>query len=119
MLSRQGWAVYGCSRRGCDLPLVRDRICDLTHEAAVPKVLGQLLADFDKLDLVVLNAGIVGEIKHLTHTPLDHLKRVMEVSLWANKTVMDWLHGRGRLVDQIVMICSGAAVYTSSAPCGA
>ncbi len=110
VLSRQGWAVYGCSRRGCDLPLVRDRICDLTHEAAVPKVLGQLLADVDKLDLVVLNAGIVGEIKHLTDTPLDDLKRVMEVNLWANKTVMDWLHGCGRPVDQIVMICSGAAV---------
>lgn len=110
ILSRQGWAVYGCSRRGCDLPAVRDRICDLTDEAAVPKALSQLLADVDALDLVVLNAGVVGEIKHLTDTPLDDLKRVMDINLWANKTVMDWLHGCGRPIGRIVMVSSGAAI---------
>lgn len=109
-LRRQGWRVYGCSRRGCDLPDVRDRICDLTDYDNLPAALDALLGDVAALDLVVLNAGILGEVRNLTETPLEDLKQVMEVNLWTNKAVMDWLHGWGRPIDQIVMISSGAAV---------
>ena len=59
---------------------------------------------------MVLNAGILGEIKELNQTPLDDLKRVMEINLWANKVVMDWLHRWGRPIGQVVMISSGASV---------
>jgi benzil reductase ((S)-benzoin forming) len=109
-LSRQGWAVYGCSRRGCDLRGVRDRICDLTDYAALGPSLDGLLGEVGALDLVVLNAGILGEIKTLPEASLAELKQVMEVNVWANKAVLDWLHGWGRPIDQIVMISSGAAV---------
>ena len=109
-LSRQGWRVCGCSRRGCDLPDVRDSICDLTDYDSLPTDLSELLGDVAALDLVVLNAGVLGGIRHLTETPLEDLKQVMEVNLWANKAVMDWLHARGRPIEQIVMISSGAAV---------
>jgi benzil reductase ((S)-benzoin forming) len=109
-LSRKGWRVYGCSRRGCNLPDVHDRICDLTDYDNLPAALSGLLGNVSALDLVVLNAGILGEIRNLTETPLEDLKRVMEVNLWANKAVMDWLHGWGRPIDQILMISSGAAV---------
>lgn len=105
-----GWSVYGCSRRGCDLPEVHDKSLDLTDPDAVPVALGDLLADVGSLDLVVLNAGVLGDINDLVQTPLDDLKRVMEVNAWANKSVMDWLHAWGRPVDQIVMISSGAAI---------
>jgi len=110
VLNRQGWAVYGCSRRGCDLPGVRDRICDLGDETSVPKALDELLVDVASLDLAVLNAGVLGEIKNLTDTPLAELRRIMDINLWANKTVMDWLHGCGRPIERIVMISSGAAI---------
>jgi len=109
-LSRQDWRVCGCSRRGCDLPDVRDRICDLTDYDSLPADLSALLSDIATLDLVVLNAGILGEISNLTEIPLEDLKQVMEVNLWANKAVMDWLHAWGRPIGQIVMISSGAAV---------
>lgn len=109
-LLRQGWSVYGCSRRGCDLPGVHDRTLDLTDQDAVSNALNGLLADAPALNLVVLNAGILGEINDLVRTPLDGLKQVMEVNVWANKTVMDWLHAWGRPVEQVVMISSGAAV---------
>lgn len=109
-LRRRGWTVYGCSRRGCDLPDVRDRICDLTDHEAIPAALDSLLGDVPSLDLVVLNAGILGQIRNLAETPLDDLKQVMEVNLWANKSIMDWLHAWGRPVGQVVMISSGAAV---------
>jgi benzil reductase ((S)-benzoin forming) len=34
----------------------------------------------------------------------------MEVSVWANKVNLDWLHERGLPVRQIVAIFSGAGV---------
>jgi len=105
-----GWRVYGCSRQGCDLPGIHDRICDLTDHDSLPGALEGLLADARGLDLVVLNAGMLGEIRALTRTTLDDLKRVMEINLWANKAVMDWLHEWGRPIEQVVMISSGAAV---------
>jgi benzil reductase ((S)-benzoin forming) len=110
VLVDQGWAVYGCSRRGCDLPGVQDARRDLTDAAKVPATLDDLLGTLERLDLVILNAGILGKIGDLSATPLEDLKRVMDINLWANKTVMDWLHGWGRPVGQIVMISSGASV---------
>ncbi|MCU7929076.1 MAG: SDR family NAD(P)-dependent oxidoreductase [Candidatus Thiodiazotropha sp. (ex Dulcina madagascariensis)] len=109
-LSGSGWQVYGCSRRGCDLPDVRDRICDLTDYDALPVALDGLLGDLEGLELVLLNAGILGEINELHRTSLEDLKGIMEVNLWVNKAVMDWLHGWGRPIGQVVMISSGAAV---------
>jgi len=53
---------------------------------------------------------VLGRIELLHRLPLDEAKAVMEVNLWSNKTVMDWLHAWGRPVHQVVMISSGAAV---------
>jgi NAD(P)-dependent dehydrogenase (short-subunit alcohol dehydrogenase family) len=110
VLSRRGWSVHGCSRRGCDLPGVRDSRCDLTDPAAVPAALDALLGGLRRLDLVVLNAGVVGEIRLLAETPLADARRVMDANLWANKSVMDWLYRWGQPVGQVVMISSGASV---------
>jgi NAD(P)-dependent dehydrogenase (short-subunit alcohol dehydrogenase family) len=106
----QGWSVYGLSRRGSDLPGIRHSGCDLTDADLVRAALDGLLADSERLDLVVLNAGVVGEIGLLAETPLADAKAVMDVNLWANKSVMDWLYAWGRPVDQVVMISSGASV---------
>lgn len=109
-LLQQGWAVYGCSRRGCDLPGIHDLQIDLTDQDAVSGSLGSFLAGVGSLDLVVLNAGVLGEISDLAQTSLNELKKVMDINVWANKSVMDWLHVWGRSVDQIIMVSSGAAI---------
>lgn len=109
-LDGQGWQVAGCSRRGCDIKGVRDCAVDLTDYERLPDALGGLLANVPQLDLVVLNAGMLGEIRDIGKTPLAELKQVMEVNLWANKMVLDWLQDWGRSVRQIVMVSSGAAV---------
>ncbi|WJW76485.1 SDR family NAD(P)-dependent oxidoreductase [Thiohalobacter sp. IOR34] len=109
-LLENGWSVYGCSRRGCDLSGIHDLRCDLTDFAALPGALQGLLGGLEALDLVILNAGVLGEIRRLVETPLESLRQIMEVNLWANKAVMDWLHGWGRPLGQVVMISSGAAV---------
>ncbi len=109
-LLARGWRTFGCSRRENDLSGLRHVRCDLTDYATLPDALGALLGDLDRLDLVVLNAGTLGEIRLLRETPMDDVKQVMEINLWANKAVMDWLHAWGRPVSQVVMISSGASV---------
>jgi NAD(P)-dependent dehydrogenase (short-subunit alcohol dehydrogenase family) len=108
----RGWSVYGLSRRGCSglTGDLHDMRCDLTDFAAVGPALARLLEGVDHLNLVVLNAGVLGEISDLHAIPLEELRRVMDINLWANKAVMDWLHGSGLRIDQIVFMSSGAAV---------
>ena len=106
----RGALTCGCSRRPADLPGLRQIQCDLTDYAALPEHLERLLGELPGLGLAILNAGILGRIRELHSTPMDEVKQVMEVNLWANKAVMDWLHEWGRPVGQVVMISSGASV---------
>lgn len=106
----KGWDVYGCSRRGCDLAGVHDVQCDLADFDTVASAMDKLLGGVDKLDLVILNAGILGEIKPMHDTSVDELHRIMDINVWSNKVVLDWLLDADIEVDQIVAISSGAAV---------
>ncbi len=111
----RGWRVYGLSRSGCtslsgDL---HDGRCDLSDFPATELALAGLLSDVNRLDLVVLNAGVLGEIRELNATSMTDIKRVMDINLWANKAVMDWLHDSEIRVYQIIFMSSGAAVNAS------
>jgi benzil reductase ((S)-benzoin forming) len=110
VMLQRGQRVYGCSRRDSALEGLAEVRIDLTDHEAVPEALDGLLADVSRLELVVLNAGILGEIRELSATPLDDVKRVMEINVWSNKTVMDWLGQAGKPIGQVIMISSGAAV---------
>lgn len=112
VLLEQGAEVLGCSRRGCDIEHahLHDVQCDLNEVDTVPPALERLLAEVDRLDLVVLNAGILGEIKPMTETSLAELDRIMQINVWANKVILDWLHGWGKPIRQILLMSSGAAV---------
>jgi NAD(P)-dependent dehydrogenase (short-subunit alcohol dehydrogenase family) len=46
----------------------------------------------------------------MADTPLERLKAVMDVNLWANKVVLDALFAGPWEVDQVVAVSSGAAV---------
>lgn len=109
-LNASDWHVYGCSRRGCSITGVNDVHCDLTDYATVPAQLKALLENVEHLDLVVLNAGILGEIQDLSEAPMDAVKQTMEINVWANKAVLDWLQHWGKPIDQIIMISSGASI---------
>ena len=63
-------------------------------------------------DIVILNAGLLGDIQTLSQTDLMDAKAVMEVNVWANKELIDTLHAHAQ-VKQIVGISSGAAVNGS------
>lgn len=108
----RGWRVYGISRRGCtglagDL---HDVTCDLGDADAIAPALARLLDAVDRLDLVILNAGVLGPIRDLAETPVATVEEVMRVNVWANKRILDWLLARPLPVDRVVLISSGAAV---------
>ncbi len=107
-----GWDVYGISRRGCIglQGLLHDIRCNLTEFAAIAPALQSLLDGVERLDLVVLNAGVLGEIREMNQTSMKEIKQVMDINLWANKVVMDWLHASKIQIHQIVFMSSGAAI---------
>jgi benzil reductase ((S)-benzoin forming) len=107
--------VWGMSRRGCPLKpkyddVLRDRIQDLGQLNTIEEGLNSLLSDCLRLDLVILNAGILGRIQDISHTDVHDLEHMMRVNVWANKVILDWLIERQIPVGQIVAISSGAAV---------
>jgi len=110
-LSR-GAHVYGLSRRGCRglVGRLHDIRCDLDQLEKIPAALGSLLDGVGRLDTVILNAGVLGEIRDLHDTPVKDLERVMQINVWANKAVLDYLLAQRIEVGQIVLISSGAAV---------
>ncbi len=113
----RGDQVYGLSRRQPEGLSSRDRLrfrtLDLTRFDEVGPGLKELLEGAPRLDLVILNAGMLGEIKDLRETSLDEIRPVMEVNTWANKAVLDALFAEDLPVTQVIGISSGAAVSGS------
>ena len=111
VLLNHDYQVFGCSRQGCHLQgEIVDQRCDLTQPDTIPGALDQLLKGVTSLDLVILNAGILGEIKKISDTSLDELQQIMKINLWPNKVIMDWLLKSELKIDQILLMSSGAAV---------
>lgn len=86
------------------------RSLDLTEFEKAQNCLHELFDGVNDLDLVVLNAGVLGKVHDLADTPLAELRHVMEVNVWANKVVLDTLFGLPMKIQQVVAISSGAAV---------
>jgi len=111
---KQGYRVLGTSRRApSDLlehSQFRFRSIDLGHPTAIGPPITALLDQIRHLDLVVLNAGILGDFGDLADAELDDLTRTMQVNVWSNKCVLDALYGAGVTIQQVVAISSGASV---------
>lgn len=109
-----GAQVFGLSRRAPadfgGLPHFAFRTVDLARFETIVPAVSELLRDVARLDLVVLNAGVLGTIADMGEADLDAMRQVMDVNLWSNKPVLDAAFARGRIVDQVVAISSGASV---------
>ena len=111
---QQGEKVYGLSRRTpADLIATNGQFifheCDLANFDDVQKALQALPLAGTTLDLVILNAALLGRIEDLKITPLSELQHLMDVNVWANKILLDLLLKQCANVSQVVAISSGAA----------
>ncbi len=133
-LLADGWVVYALSRREPEalraalaenaeaLSRLHFRSVDLSDAASIPGELEQLLAQGPaadasaSIDLVILNAGALGQIQAMVGGDLADMQATMQVNLWSNQVLLDALFraqadgGLARKIEQVVLISSGASV---------
>lgn len=108
----RGDVVYGLSRSrlATNSSALHETCCDLARLATIDTALTQLLAPEVVLDEVYLNAGVLGRIADLRATSVAEIAAVMDINVWANKLIIDWLAARESAPARIVLISSGAGV---------
>ena len=106
---KAGHTVYGLSRN-----VVKECnhvSCDLGKLQTVESKLDELLKPVSNIDVVILNAGMLGEIKLFQEWSLSELSDIMNLNVWSNKIIIDWLLGKKK-IKQVVSISSGASEHT-------
>ncbi len=108
---KRNYEVFALSRH---LPEeLKDKIhfqpCDLKKTEGIYFCLHKLLKDIKELNLVILNAGVLGEMKDMHEISLAEIEEVMRINLWSNKVIIDFLIDYGIKVEQLIAISSGAA----------
>lgn len=107
-----GHRVYGLSRTRWPSAraLLTEVCCDLADGAAIAPALARFGVVTAGFDLAFLNAGLLGRIANLRDTPMAAIATVMDVNVWANKILLDWLAAQQPAPRQIILMSSGAAV---------
>ena len=79
---KQGAQVYGLSRSGSRISHLhlRDARIDLGDLNTLKTSLAGLLEGIDQLDLVILNAGLLGQVEPMRTLEMDSLKDLMDVN---------------------------------------
>jgi benzil reductase ((S)-benzoin forming) len=110
----KGHTVFGISRRMNETlneyPNFSFLVQDISRFSELQTNIVSFLKEIDVLDLVILNAGILSEIKDLKDTGLDEIEKVMQINVWSNKVLIDNLFQVVGEIKQLVAVSSGAAV---------
>jgi len=110
---KQGAQVFGVSRKQSALNEQFDNYhhlqIDLSNNGAVKEKMQALFCEETSFDLLILNAGILGEIARFPNQSIELAKQVMNVNVWANKALIDLFLVNNIAVKQWVAISSGAA----------
>lgn len=106
-----GERVFGLARGHLDgqPAMLTQQSVDIADPVALSAALATLLPASVRLDIVFLNAGVLGPVARLRDTPLETLREVMDINLWANKLIMDHLAAQDTSPAQVIMLSSGAA----------
>ncbi|MEO1923528.1 MAG: SDR family NAD(P)-dependent oxidoreductase [Nautiliaceae bacterium] len=100
-----GDEVYAIGRKNPFGEAVRFYRLDVGAYEKIPHAIESL--EINKLDLAILNAGILGEIKEMKHWSIKELQNIFDINVWANKVLIDEL---APFTEKIVVMSSGAAV---------
>ena len=108
---KRNYEVFALSRHlpGEFKGKIRFQPCDLKRTEGIYHCLHKLLGEIKEIDLAILNAGILGEMKDMHDVSLAEIEEVMRINLWSNKVIIDFLMDYGIKVKQLIAISSGAA----------
>ena len=113
----RGENVWGISRRKNDALDGNERFrhlqLDLTHHKKVHELLPGFLGGQSSFDIVVLNAGILGDIKLMKEIDAEGMKKVMEINVWSNKVLLDVMFEMGLKIKQVIGMSSMAALRST------
>ncbi len=110
----QGDTVFGLSRRPPTMDFPSEdwsfAAVDLADFEGAKAGTQELLGGVNQLDLIWLNAGVLGELKDMADATIKEMQHTFDVNVWANKVVLDTVFAMGIDVKQVVAMSSGAAV---------
>ena len=106
---QKGFKVYGISR---NKPEIQNQnfihiSFDLSKISDIKTSLTTILKEMKNLDLVFLNAGMLGKIKILQELSIEEMQEVYNLNVYANKELLDILMQID--VKNIFIISSGAS----------
>ena len=106
---QKGFKVYGISR---NKPEIQNQnfihiSFDLSQISEIKTSLTTILKEIKNLDLVFLNAGMLGKIKILKELSIEEMQEVYSLNVYANKELLDILMQID--VKNIFIISSGAS----------
>lgn len=110
---KEGAKVYGLGRSKLENTGYVYAQVDIADEKAVQEELLSMFKDVRCVDLIVLNAGVLGRIQDTSECEMSQLKKEMDINMWANKTILDFFIHNKIEVKQVIAISSGASVNGS------
>jgi NAD(P)-dependent dehydrogenase (short-subunit alcohol dehydrogenase family) len=113
----RGNQVFGISRREpgelLEMANYNHLSLDLTDTKSLLDKLPAFLKKQNSFHLVVLNSGVLGEIKLMKEVSQKEMKEVMEINVWVNKVLLDQLFSMALTIKQVVGMSSGAALRST------
>ncbi|SNZ09183.1 alcohol dehydrogenase [Persephonella hydrogeniphila] len=106
------YKVYALGRHLPDefIGKIKFEKADLLSLENVYKSIENLLYGINAVDIVILNAGLLTPLKDIHDTPIYEMNRMMDINVWANKIILDYIIDKKIKTDQIIAISSGASV---------
>lgn len=110
---KNGYKVYAISR---NRPNIQDenfffQSYDLSKTSQIKKDLSSFITMIKDIEIVYLNAGMLGEIKSSFELEIDQLQEVYNLNVYANKQLLDILANTN--TKYIIALSSGASVNGS------
>ncbi len=106
--SLEGHNVYGMSRKKSDLQIKQIQV-DFVNPQSVVISMDNLI-DVDEIDLVILNAGQLGEINKTNNIKTNQFNDIFNINVLSNKVIIDWLLNHNISVKNIIGISTGASL---------
>lgn len=105
----EDYKVYGISRSKPNIEHENFvfKEFDLSILESIKDGLTEFIDTINEIEIVYLNAGVLGEIKEMAHLSINEIKEVLDLNVFANKELLDILEKTK--VANIIGISSGAS----------